>query len=192
MNRLSILVIAICSACGDDSAPGTGDSGPGRLDGGPGSSDAGASVDASGSTDAGDVDGGGGDTDAGATTDAGTSGVPCGDVTCGAEQRCCTTLVPGGEPMTECVGAEERCEGIAIACDGPEDCDGDDVCCLGGIGPGGGGGARCGPADRCPSIACHDAEDCPETDGRPLMCCPFELGPVSGSRCAPLCERMTP
>jgi hypothetical protein len=85
-----------------------------------------------------------------------TEGVPCGDATCNAPEVCCVTF--NGQSCTS------NCnQGLALACDGPEDCSGGDVCC-GDIGMGG-GGSECMPSGDCQTgmgsgRLCHSNTDC--------------------------------
>lgn len=196
---VGIAIAMIAAGCGDDSTPGTTrDAGPGGgFDSGGGGSDGGGSADSGGggSDGGGDTDGGGGDTDGGGgAMDGGgsTAGVPCGDMTCLRDQTCCVTL-EGGAAMSMCIASDMRCAGITLACDGPEDCGMDEVCCAGAGAVGGATGARCTSARMCSAspgslLLCHTAADCPMPEGRDLMCCPFTRGPFSGSSCEPVCE----
>ncbi len=170
---------------GDVDGGGAEVDGGGDVDGGPGD-DGGGATDA-GDVDGGAVDGGGGGTDAGMT-----SGVDCMGTTCeGATPQCCITA-DGTGVMAACIAADAMCMGATIECDGPEDCGGS-ACCVGG-GGGGGGGRRSSDGASCPGRSralCHDASDCPTTDGMAQMCCPAMFAGVSGSICAPTCA-LTP
>lgn len=175
-----------------DAGGGDADGGGADVDGGGGDVDGGPGDDGGGATDAGDVDGGGAVDGGGGGTDAGmTSGVDCMGTTCeGATPQCCITA-DGTGVMATCIAADAMCMGATIECDGPEDCGGS-ACCVGG-GGGGGGGPRCTDGASCPGRSralCHDASDCPTTDGMAQMCCPAMFAGVSGSICAPTCALM--
>ncbi|HEY3352429.1 MAG TPA: hypothetical protein VGQ83_04205 [Polyangia bacterium] len=89
-----------------------------------------------------------------------TTGVACGNTSCAAPEVCCQTL--GGASCTAAGG----CQGLALSCDGPEDCaSGTPVCC-GHLG-GGGGGTQCVADGACTGggftsgVVCHSNADCP-------------------------------
>jgi hypothetical protein len=88
-----------------------------------------------------------------------TQGVPCGNTSCDAPQICCVTF-----SGATCTAADGCDQGLALACDGPEDCSNGDVCC-GDIGMGG-GGSECLPAGDCEGggmgsgVLCHSDADC--------------------------------
>src|ERR1044071_1637856 len=128
--------IAALVACGgkgsstqDDAPPAGSDATPG--DGVPGSD----------TPPPGDG-GGGGDANVGVT---------CGAVTCAVGQECCV----GGNGGSACVD-QGTCQTVTFACDGPEDCEQNQVCCFaaGGGGPGT-AGAECKAAQACQTNACH-------------------------------------
>ena len=209
MNRLVILGLVsalTCFGCGDDDGPedggtdsggldaggtdtGTGeDAGPGD-DGGP-DQDAGPGDDTGPGDDAG-TDDAGPESDAGPMRDTGPMrdgggmvGVMCGDMRCGADEKCCITGI-GSAGM--CIDRTMDCSGVELGCDGPEDCEAGQVCC--GRRSGGGGGATC--TDSCAGgpgggglELCHDADDCSESG---VMCCPAgDFIPADGF-CSELC-----
>lgn len=104
----------------------------------------------------------------GTTADAGL-GAACGTTTCMATQECCLTGGGGGT----CV-AQGTCSGAAFACDGPEDCGANEVCCYGNQGGGGMGGSECKPTAQCQINACHLDADC---GGATAKCCPVANTP---------------
>lgn len=96
----------------------------------------------------------------------GAVGTECGTETCTTSQECCVEA--GGRT---CV-ATGTCAGVALGCDGPEDCTGGEVCCAGGGGGPGSGGTECRNANQCNANVCGSSTDCDGT-----MCCPIqELG----------------
>jgi len=147
-------------ACGDDDGGGTGDSGD--------SADNDAAV-GDGS------DGGGGDSDGSSdNADAGGdfTGIPCADDTCESGTEVCCA----GEGGLTC---ETTCDTISFGCDGPEDCEGDDVCCGSGQ-----DGTQCAAAGECGNqqdgdVVCHVADDCPEAG---QDCCKPPEAPVGVCR----------
>jgi hypothetical protein len=170
MRAISLMCLAwLCAAAcgdtkdtGDDDDTATADADPTAPDapagaGGPDAAGGGGTPDAAGGGGTPDAAGGGGGT------------IACGDMTCMAPDICCVTSGgpgPGGT-TSECTD-EASCKGSVAACDGPEDCDGAEVCCAS-FDPGGGGGAAC-TADACQFEVCHTPADCTEpTD----MCCTF-------------------
>jgi hypothetical protein len=114
-----------------------------------------------------------------ATADAadngGDAGGVAGEVYCGSTagnctlpQVCCVTGF--GENMSaECTAAGD-CEGAAVACDGPEDCNtgGGEVCC----GQIMSSTASC-TTDSCMIVICHSVGDCPDAT---YECCPTDFG----------------
>ena len=108
---------------------------------------------------------GGFQVDAGWTPHNGTpeTGVPCGMQTC----------TPGTNTPTCCIGfSGTTCEAacmiaLTVACDGPEDCNTGDLCCLGSTGAQCATGA-CPPGGLIPSTQlCNVSTDCPTGFG----CC---------------------
>ena len=91
-----------------------------------------------------------------ATTDAGV-GASCGTTVCTAAQECCL----GGGGQSSCVTAG-TCQGVTFGCDGPEDCETNQVCCYGqqGSGSAGHGGSECKATNQCQINACHVDADC--------------------------------
>jgi hypothetical protein len=112
--------------------------------------------------------------DAGPTTDApGMSGVVCGADTCDATEKCCIT-VSGMATMSTCVPLMDPCGGVALECDGPEDCDTGDTCCAAPM------GAEAGCRGVCMGLAlCHTTADCPTDEPN---CCPSMV--LSASICS--------
>jgi hypothetical protein len=88
-------------------------------------------------------------------------GVTCGQTSCTGTDECCV-----GQGGSTCV-AMGTCQTATFTCDGPEDCDVNQVCCFGGAGQ---GGTECKPAAQCQSNACHTTMDC---GGTTPMCCPI-------------------
>jgi hypothetical protein len=90
-----------------------------------------------------------------------TPGVPCGSgVTCYAPDACCMSTATGCMPATSCT------QGVALLCDGPEDCQQDggtaQVCCAN-VGLSGGGSVcttTCTETDLLFGILCHSNADC--------------------------------
>jgi hypothetical protein len=93
-----------------------------------------------------------------------TVGTTCGSATCNTTQVCCV----GAGGQSSCV-APGSCQGVSFACDGPEDCSNNDVCCYSASGSGG-GGATCEAANACQTTACHTDADC---GGQTPSCCPL-------------------
>ena len=90
-------------------------------------------------------------------------GVQCTDVFCSIPDRfcCADQLVP---PMVSrfCLdqGEENLCMGTSYFCDGPEDCEGNDVCCTNSAT----GEHRCTDLGTClgqGSVVCHITAHCP-------------------------------
>ncbi len=84
-------------------------------------------------------------------------GVGCSDQHCALPGGCCVAqLMP--PRVTYFCGTQQTCEvdtGAYFGCDGPEDCEEEDVCC-------GATDTRCTPLNECGgSIVCHTVEDCP-------------------------------
>src|SRR5262245_10509989 len=122
--------------------------GSSSADSGSSSADSGGS--GSSSADSGSTETGSGDPD----------GVVCffAPGPCAAGEVCCEDSQSG---ESSCIGADAQCMGIALVCDGPEDCGGQ-LCC--GTND---GGSEC--ADSCEGYhLCHDEGDC--NDGE--SCCP--------------------
>lgn len=132
------------AACGDDTftsaqggSPGTGATGQG-----------GASSASSGGGQGTGTGGGSG------------VGVPCPDTACPGGTICCATQNGTAGFTYECIGSNDTCAGVALPCDGPEDCSGD-PCCYGSdatiycgangtCDSGGGGGEVCKASPDCP------------------------------------------
>ena len=207
MNRSFLCILAalllVTWGCGDDSmadtdgGDGTMDAGDTTTDGGGDGDDGGGDGDDAGPDfDAGDSmdgslpgdDGGTTDDGGGTTGDAGIVGVDCMGMICsGSTPRCCITRDPSGTAMATCIASDGMCMGVTAACDGPEDCSTGELCCVGFDTTGGGGATcrtMCGAGERA---ACHDVMDCPASDGRMPMCCPFSGGGFTGSLCLPMC-----
>ena len=126
------------------------------------------------------------------------AGVTCGSSTCIGTQVCCVD--PGG-PTFKCA---DSCSdgGVAINCDGPEDCTGGKVCC-GTVDVGSGtpptcpistGAASCAATcttviptscpDKGSARLCHAAADC-ASDKANANCCTFSASGTSGTFCVP-------
>jgi len=130
-------------ACGDDDGGGdTGDSSGSDAAVG-GGSDGGDQVDTDASADSADAAAGD------------VTGIPCAGDTCEAGTEVCCA----GEGGLTC---ETTCDTVSFACDGPEDCEGDNVCC----GSGQDGTVCAAPGDcgeaQDGDVVCHVADDCPE------------------------------
>ena len=173
MRLVSLGFLALCfafvaPACGDDTGGG-GDGDASTNDGGGGGGGDGGGnggIDAGGN---GGIDAGGnGGIDAG----GGGGSVNCGQAVCSAPQQCCIDTGPG--PMTEPMCVDQgTCQGAVVECDGPEDCNGSDVCCGSFGGPNGGGQASCmPPGDQCQVVVCNDVGDCDGTE----ICCDTGFG----------------
>lgn len=92
-------------------------------------------------------------------------GTTCGTATCTATQECCV-----GAGGRECVDLG-ACQGVALACDGDEDCGSNEVCCAGGGGGGpAAGGTECRNANQCNANVCRAMTDCEGND----MCCSIQ------------------
>jgi hypothetical protein len=109
----------------------------------------------------------------------GAVGVSCGTMTCTGDDQCCITQAQGGGGAEySCIAPDGECQGGGtLACDGPEDCDGN--ACCGAIGGGGGAGAECSEADSCAGAAiqlCHNNDDCPTPQNGEPHCCPSMFG----------------
>lgn len=164
MGRMAILLGWVCAVgCGARTLP--------------------AAPDAAVAADAGDGDGGrrrvdAGRRDAGARRDAGpceTEGATPGAVQCGddvcvlGDRLCCHGVSPAGEATLACVSRRAECAGQPVRCDGPEDCDAGEVCCVH-LRADEGPRASCVPADACPGggsdrVLCHSECDCVEVGG---------------------------
>lgn len=151
---LSILITIALTACGNDKKPAVDASG---NDGTPGD---GASVDST----------------SGSHSDAAV-GVTCGATACTGTDECCV-----GSGGSTCV-YQDTCATVTFACDGPEDCGTNEVCCFGNGGPGG-GGAGCKLVSQCTNNACHFDSDCPANTPK---CCPVGQSPYSAclTQCPP-------
>ena len=105
-------------------------------------------------------------------------GVTCGATTCAVGQECC--IGANGGTCED----QGNCQTVAFACDGPEDCEQNQVCCFaaGGGGPGT-AGAECKPAAQCQTNACHTDGDC---GGNTPKCCP--IAATQYSLCRPACQ----
>jgi hypothetical protein len=90
-----------------------------------------------------------------------TPGVPCGTETCTAPDVCCMTW-----SSQSCTAVDACTQGVALACDGPEDCAGATPVCCGDLGMGG-GASECVAQDGCAGsgmgggVVCHTDADCP-------------------------------
>jgi hypothetical protein len=104
--------------------------------------------------------------------------VPCGNTTCeAATQQCCVNPQAG---TATCIGANDQCQGLAMSCDGPEDCSGGTpVCC-----------ATVGGQNR--DVSCTAAADCSGRElcrvdgdcrGGDLCCGEFTLGGIAAKFC---------
>ncbi len=195
---MGLCAVALLWGCGGDSGgtdAGTvmlmdGGGGGGIDAGGGGGIDAGGGggIDAGGG---GGIDAGGGGTDAGGggPRDAGdsTGTVDCMGTACDADTEiCCIMGGLGGGATGMCIPNTEMCMGGAAACDGPEDCEGAEVCCamISGLS----GAAAC-TTEACGGgftsfELCHDASDCTDTT---QMCCPIMMFGFSGAYCAAMC-----
>jgi hypothetical protein len=95
------------------------------------------------------------------TSDVGSSGIPCGAVTCDStSQECCF-----GHAGGSCIPKGGACDGgITLTCSGPEDCPvAGDVCCA--EASSGGAGASCTTEAACHGlILCQTDEDCPDME----------------------------
>src|SRR5262245_10979167 len=156
-----ILVLSFLIACGSKHST-SGDDAPSGDDSSP-------MIDSPTSGDAGG--------DGMSTVDAAV-GVACGMTTCTSTQECC--LANG---QRTCV-AQGDCQGVAFACDGPEDCQTGEVCCASNTG--GTPGSECRDAgDMCRAIACHADPDCPMATPK---CC--QLGMAELHVCLAQCPMM--
>jgi hypothetical protein len=122
-----------------------------------------------------------------ATVDAGDGGtayvVACGTaqqpMTCSLPGSACCDFAPGAGSDYCFAVAGGTCEGgVPIACDGPEDCSGGNVCCYDSS-----TGSSCAPPVECASgssaIMCHLGDDSP--CGAGSHCCGLHAaGPSSG------------
>ena len=90
------------------------------------------------------------------------AGVNCDDEVCNDGLACCSGIVNPGGCFTS---GSNMCTGIDFACDGPEDCPGDSVCCVSGeISLSRAGRSSCVVASECAGeatrAACNDDDDC--------------------------------
>ena len=101
----------------------------------------------------------GGDVDL--AVSSGTSGVPCGSMTCSAGETCCVSF-SGASCMMGGMGGGCGMQSASFRCDGPEDCEMGQRCAAEG---GGGGfifGTRCrGQMSGMGKTVCHTSADCP-------------------------------
>ncbi len=56
-------------------------------------------------------------------------GVTCGKMTCPVGQSCCVMASGTMTTGSSCIAAGGQCSGAVLACDGPEDCSGMQLCC---------------------------------------------------------------
>ncbi len=125
------------------------------------------------------------------------AGVTCGSSTCTGSQICCVD--PSGPTFTCAASCSDG--GVAINCDGPEDCTGGGKVCCGTINVGAGtpptcpistGSAACASTcdtkiptscpDKGSARLCHAAADC-ASDASNKNCCTFSAGGASGTFC---------
>jgi hypothetical protein len=166
------------------------DAGGGGVDAGGGPVDAGGTVVDSGVVV---VDASGPMADGGTTAepDAGPGTIDCMGMSCDAATEECCVVASGGGASASCIPAGSMCEGTAVDCDGPDDCDAGEICCARGGGGGGGFTVGCEPAGGdCGSgfssfELCATADDC--SDPADTMCCPVAAGGFSASYCADMC-----
>ncbi len=186
--QLRFFLIAIVSfslsvaACGSgDPAPGgtdaaanATDADPNAPDADPNAPDANANA-TDAATNTPDADPNAPDATPGGGPDA-ALGVACGTATCTlGTQECCVSGGIGGSTQT-CVTAG-TCQDNVLSCDGPEDCNGTDVCC--GTGSFGGGGGGGGVSTTCAAdctggqsaVLCRVDTDCPSAE--PKCCSSF-------------------
>jgi hypothetical protein len=59
------------------------------------------------------------------------NGVACGQMTCAVGKECCVSVANNMVTGATCIDSGGMCNGSALACDGPEDCNKNatDVCC---------------------------------------------------------------
>jgi hypothetical protein len=154
--RLTCMLFLAATACGSDSTGGDKDASTGGDSGG-GGADSGNVIDAPGA-------------------DASTQGVACGMTSCGTGMDCCIEF-DGSNPTYTCIASGDNCNGLAAACDGPEDCMANERCC-----GGGGGGVQCESqgGGQCREL-CHTAGDCAMQGA---MCC---TSMFLGNYCAMMC-----
>jgi len=107
-------------------------------------------------------------------------GVTCGATTCAVDQQCCLDFLTA----LRCTALGTSCDGIAVTCDGTEDCGG--TACCGDIGL----SIGCTGTAICPNPGqdqiCRDTSDC--TSSVAKQCC-FDVG-LPGEpwgRCTPFC-----
>lgn len=181
----------VAAGCGDDSSA-TGGSGGTAGAGGSGGIDA-PMVDAPGGTGGtggmAGTDGGFNRTDA-ALSDAGSyktpitpNSVPCqangSPTTCTTPgQECCGVLTDAGSANVMCTAPAQCPAGavLSLACDGPEDCPGNQLCCGERAAGGLGFSSSCQAGATCPAMArpmCHDHTQCPSTM---TSCCEVRIG----------------
>jgi hypothetical protein len=86
--------------------------------------------------------------------------ISCGASDCPRDSEiCCYTNYPN---ITQACSAADQCMNVIAECDGPEDCDNGDVCCVETS------GATCKPDGMCTGAttgkACHTNADCPKSN----------------------------
>jgi hypothetical protein len=120
---------------------------------------------------------------------ASAAAVVCGATSClGANAACC--IATTGDSCTTRTAANCNNGGRVYECDGPEDCNGGQLCCTGG----GGTGSRCTNTTSIPAACnansapfCHGTgpEDCPANAGW-VACCPAPatIPPTPYRRCS--------
>jgi hypothetical protein len=144
----------------DDAAPGGADAA--AVDSAPGAPDAPAATTADASVDAGDPN----------------AGTVCGQAVCTGTDRCCITFdngVGGGVQSADCKATCGDGE-VTYACDGPEDCPGQDCCFTGQR-----GGSHCASGCGFGEVqACRASSDCTLQ-----QCCPTQSPNVE--ICAAVC-----
>jgi hypothetical protein len=150
------------SASGSESSTSASTSMTTTTESGSSSADSGSSSVDSGSSSA---ESGSSSTDTGS---GGPDGVECffAPAPCVVGEVCCEDVRLG---ESSCIDADAQCMGVALICDGPEDCLGQ-LCC--GTND---GGSEC--ADSCEGYhLCHDDGDCNEGES----CCPNGGGSPNG------------
>lgn len=101
-------------------------------------------------------------------------GVACGEMTCGANEKCCANIL--GTPS--CIALSATCAGITATCDGTEDCAGTPCCETGG------GTITC--VTTCSGQhVCRDNADC--TDPTQPACCMIPGTGEPWGRCFAAC-----
>jgi hypothetical protein len=118
------------------------------------------------------------------------NGAPCADAT----NACCVTADLAGGISAECIADVADCPAglsAGVGCDGAEDCQADEDCCLDGSLLGGGLTATCVADGTCgeaqgstASVVCTSVNDCQPDE----LCCGLDIGfdiPVDIGTCAP-------